>query len=349
MHGVLHLCGYDHEVDWGEMLELQAAAISTLKPPHGGDCTISRCRLHRHRRAPERGQVHARQRDRRYEGGDRLRSSPDHATCDPGDRDRSAEDWQMVLVDLPGVQRPRDSLTERMQRRVELKLSHADAALLVTDGVQGVGPGDRFVAKALLGARGETPVICAVNSVDRLGPPATVAALAAAAELKAVDEVFPLSAKTGTRPRGADRPPRCPAAGRPAALPARGPLRPAQRGAPRRADPRAGASANPPRGPACGRGDRLRSQRREEPASRSRSSPRSGSRPSHRRASWWERGGGWCVRSAPPPVTSWSGTSGDGSSWISGSGSRALASPRRWPARPNRDLGGITSPGASPE
>ncbi len=108
-----------------------------------------------------------------------------------------AEDWQMVLVDLPGVQRPRDSLTERMQRRVELELSHADAALLVIDGVQGVGPGDRFVAKALLGARGETPVICAVNKCDRLGPPATVAALAAAAELEAVDEVFPLSAKTG--------------------------------------------------------------------------------------------------------------------------------------------------------
>ena len=28
-------------------------------------------------------------------------------------------DWQLVLVDLPGVQRPRDPLTERMQRRVE--------------------------------------------------------------------------------------------------------------------------------------------------------------------------------------------------------------------------------------
>ncbi len=37
VHGVLHLCGYDHEVDGGEMLELQAAAISTLEPPHGGE------------------------------------------------------------------------------------------------------------------------------------------------------------------------------------------------------------------------------------------------------------------------------------------------------------------------
>src|SRR5688500_19516122 len=44
--------------------------------------------------------------------------------------------WQMVLVDLPGVQRPRDSLTQRMQRRVERELADADAALLVVDGHQ---------------------------------------------------------------------------------------------------------------------------------------------------------------------------------------------------------------------
>jgi len=37
------------------------------------------------------------------------------------------ESWQIVLVDLPGVQRPRDSLTKRMQRRVEHELADADA------------------------------------------------------------------------------------------------------------------------------------------------------------------------------------------------------------------------------
>jgi GTPase len=105
--------------------------------------------------------------------------------------------WQMILVDLPGVQRPRDSLTERMQRRVEQELAEADAALLVVDGAQGVGPGDKFIAKALLAAHSETPVICALNKCDRLGNPETTVALAAAAELEAVDEVFPLSAKTG--------------------------------------------------------------------------------------------------------------------------------------------------------
>jgi GTP-binding protein Era len=106
-------------------------------------------------------------------------------------------EWQMILVDLPGVQRPRDTLTARMQRRVEQELAEADAALLIVDGVQGVGPGDRFIAKALLAASDGTPVACAVNKCDRLGAGETATALAAAAELDAVDEVFPVSARTG--------------------------------------------------------------------------------------------------------------------------------------------------------
>jgi GTP-binding protein Era len=106
-------------------------------------------------------------------------------------------EWQMILVDLPGVQRPRDTLTARMQRRVEQELAEADAALMVVDGIQGIGPGDRFISKALLTAGDETPVACAVNKCDRLGRGETAAALAAAAELDAVDEVFPVSAKTG--------------------------------------------------------------------------------------------------------------------------------------------------------
>jgi GTP-binding protein Era len=84
-----------------------------------------------------------------------------------------------------------------MQRRVEQELAEADAALLVIDGQQGVGPGDRFIAKALLAADERIPVVCAVNKCDGLGPAETAAALAAAAELDIVDDVFPVSAKTG--------------------------------------------------------------------------------------------------------------------------------------------------------
>jgi len=104
-------------------------------------------------------------------------------------------DWQLVLVDLPGVQRPRDRLTERMQRRVEQELAEADAALLMLNGEQGVGPGDRFIAALL--ERSPVPVVLAVNKADRLDRARTAAALAAASELRPEAEVFPVSARTG--------------------------------------------------------------------------------------------------------------------------------------------------------
>ena len=115
-----------------------------------------------------------------------------------------AAGWQMVLVDLPGVQRPRDMLTKRMQRRVEHELSDSDAVLFVVNGEQGVGPGDRFIAQQLLAARGETigaggvPVISTVNKIDRLGPPEITKVLADTEELGVAGEIFPVSAKRGT-------------------------------------------------------------------------------------------------------------------------------------------------------
>jgi GTP-binding protein Era len=104
---------------------------------------------------------------------------------------------QFVLVDLPGVQRPRDVLTERMQGRVERELAESDVVLFVVNGEEGVGPGDRFIVRALLGAGTKLPVICAVNKADRLGPNELVPVLAQVAELEGVDEVFPISARTG--------------------------------------------------------------------------------------------------------------------------------------------------------
>ena len=106
-------------------------------------------------------------------------------------------DWQLVLVDLPGVQRPRDALTQRMQRRVEQELAESDAAVLVVDGEQGVGPGDRFLAHLL--APGGIPVVVAVNKVDRLDRGRlTEVLMAAAEELEVAGDVFPVSARVGT-------------------------------------------------------------------------------------------------------------------------------------------------------
>jgi GTP-binding protein Era len=108
----------------------------------------------------------------------------------------TTREFQLVLTDLPGVQRPRDALTARMQRRVESELAEADAALFVVNGEQGVGGGgDRWIAEAL--ARASVPVAIAVNKVDRLNHTRTAQALHAAAELVPDAEVFPVSARTG--------------------------------------------------------------------------------------------------------------------------------------------------------
>jgi len=107
----------------------------------------------------------------------------------------TGDDWQLVLVDLPGVQRPRDALTERMQRQVERSLADADAVLFVLNGEQEIGAGDRFIAEAL--KRAGVPVVSVLNKVDRLDRARTVKALAAAAELGVPGELYPASAKAG--------------------------------------------------------------------------------------------------------------------------------------------------------
>jgi GTPase len=107
----------------------------------------------------------------------------------------TVEDLQLVLVDLPGVQRPRDELTRRMQSRVEAELAQSDAALLVLNAEQGAGAGDRFIAGLL--SRSPVPVVIAVNKVDRLRRPAIVQALLEAESLGVGDHIFPISARTG--------------------------------------------------------------------------------------------------------------------------------------------------------
>ncbi len=104
--------------------------------------------------------------------------------------------WQLVLVDLPGVQRPRDALTERMQRRVESELADADGCLFVVNAEQGIGPGDRWIASLLKAS--PVPVVIAVNKIDSADRGRTAAALSAAEELDVADEIYPVSARRGS-------------------------------------------------------------------------------------------------------------------------------------------------------
>jgi GTPase len=107
----------------------------------------------------------------------------------------TGDDHQLVIVDLPGVQRPRDPLTERMQRRMERELGESDAALFVLNGQQGVGPGDRFIAAAIRNAG--VPAVIALNKVDLLDRTKLVEVLQEAAALNLDAEIYPVSALRG--------------------------------------------------------------------------------------------------------------------------------------------------------
>jgi GTP-binding protein Era len=107
----------------------------------------------------------------------------------------NGEDYQLVLVDLPGFQRPLDALTERMQRTVDRSFDDVDAVLLVLDCRARIGAGDRFIAERVFGLN--APVVIALNKVDRLKPGHVASQMATAAELGDFTALHPVSAKTG--------------------------------------------------------------------------------------------------------------------------------------------------------
>ena len=102
--------------------------------------------------------------------------------------------YQLVLVDLPGFQRPMDPLTARMQETVDSSFDDVDAVLLVVDARAHIGAGDRFVARRVseLGR----PVVIAVNKIDRLKHGHVFAQMKAASALLDFHALHPVSART---------------------------------------------------------------------------------------------------------------------------------------------------------
>jgi GTP-binding protein Era len=107
----------------------------------------------------------------------------------------NGDDWQLVLADLPGFQRPRDPLTEHMQRTVDASFEEIDAVLFVLDARDRIGAGDRFIAERVFGIG--VPVVIALNKVDRLKPGHIASQMMAAAKLGEFHALHPVSAKTG--------------------------------------------------------------------------------------------------------------------------------------------------------
>ena len=107
----------------------------------------------------------------------------------------NGDDYQLVLVDLPGFQRPLDALTERMQRTVDVALADVDGVLFVLAADERIGGGDRFIAERVFG--GEAPVVIALNKVDRVKPRAIGAQIEVAARFGDFHALHPVSGKTG--------------------------------------------------------------------------------------------------------------------------------------------------------
>jgi GTP-binding protein Era len=105
------------------------------------------------------------------------------------------EAYQLVLVDLPGFQRPRDNLTARMQRTVDESLADVDAFLVVLAADERIGAGDRFIAERVFAAG--PPVVIALNKVDRVSSARIAEQIVEAAALGDFHALHPISALTG--------------------------------------------------------------------------------------------------------------------------------------------------------
>jgi GTPase len=109
---------------------------------------------------------------------------------------RTTDEAQLVLVDLPGWQRPIDPLTKRMQGRVdETMRDDLDVVLLVVNARERIGAGDKFVARRVF-ALG-VPVVIALNKIDRLKVAQTAQQMKTASELGDFHALHPVSARTG--------------------------------------------------------------------------------------------------------------------------------------------------------
>jgi GTP-binding protein Era len=109
----------------------------------------------------------------------------------------TSDDAQLVLVDLPGWQKPIDPMTARMQETVQETMSseEVDAVMLVVSARERIGAGDRFVARKVFSLG--VPVIIVVNKVDRLKSGHIASQMKEAATLGDFHALHPVSAITG--------------------------------------------------------------------------------------------------------------------------------------------------------
>ena len=104
-------------------------------------------------------------------------------------------DAQLVIVDTPGLHRPRTLLGQRLNDVVESTLADVDVIGFCLPADEKVGPGDRFIAAHLAGLR--APVFAIVTKIDTVPPKRVAAQLVAAGALGDFAEIVPVSAQSG--------------------------------------------------------------------------------------------------------------------------------------------------------
>ncbi|MGZ4596932.1 MAG: GTPase Era [Actinomycetes bacterium] len=110
-------------------------------------------------------------------------------------------DWQLILLDTPGLHRPRTLLGERLNAEVRAAWAQVDVIGFCLPADETIGPGDRFIARELAEVRG-TPKVAVVTKTDRVSRDRVFEQLAAVAKLGRETgiewaEVVPVSAVSG--------------------------------------------------------------------------------------------------------------------------------------------------------
>lgn len=106
-------------------------------------------------------------------------------------------DAQLVIVDTPGLHRPRTLLGQRLNDLVMQTLAEVDVIGLCVPADEKVGPGDRFIAAELAKLARRTPVIGVVTKTDAVAPEQVAAQLVALQGVLEFTDIVPVSAVDG--------------------------------------------------------------------------------------------------------------------------------------------------------
>jgi GTPase len=105
-------------------------------------------------------------------------------------------DAQLIIVDTPGLHRPRTLLGERLDSLVRSTLTEVDVIGLCLPAADRIGPGDKYLAAELSGL-GETPVVAIVTKTDEASREQVARQLAAVGDLGDWADIVPVSAVSG--------------------------------------------------------------------------------------------------------------------------------------------------------